>query len=97
MISITQVKIKLVKPQNGLIGFASLVVNDQIKLTSIAIRKLAHKDGFRLLYPTKQDITIFNPLDGETSKMIEQVVFNELNKQIKENSDYGYNSICSDR
>ena len=48
---VTEVDIVFVKPKDGLIGFASLVVDDQLYLSGIAIhRKLVGHD-YRLTYP----------------------------------------------
>jgi hypothetical protein len=42
---ITEIQIELIKPNNGLIGFASLVVDGNIYLSSIAIHKKLNSSG----------------------------------------------------
>ncbi len=79
---ITEVKIEFIKPNNGLIGFASLVINDNIFLSSIGIHEKI-KGGFRLTFPKKQEFTIFHPITKEASKQIEEAVFKEL-KEVME-------------
>lgn len=41
--------IKPVKPNNGLIGFAGLTINEDIALNSIAIYRKLDGSGYRLL------------------------------------------------
>ena len=86
---ITEVNIVPVKPQNGLVGFASLVVDGNIYLNSIAI--YVKLDGsYRLLYPTKKtglrDMNIYHPINWEASKIIERAVFEKC-FEIFESSD----------
>lgn len=87
--TITEVNIVPVKPQNGLVGFASLVVDGNIYLNSIAI--YVKLDGsYRLLYPTKKtgirDMNIYHPINWEASKIIERAVFEQC-FEIFESSD----------
>ena len=78
-----KIKDVIIKPatsSKGLIDFASLILDDQIALNSIAIyRKLS--GGYRLLYPSKKSATlertIFHPIDSATSKAIEDAIFAE--------------------
>jgi stage V sporulation protein G len=50
---VSEVNIEIVKPNNGLIGFASVVINDSIYLGSIAVYKKLNTQGCRILYPKK--------------------------------------------
>lgn len=50
-IVISEIQIIPVKPKNGLIGFASCVVNNQLYLGSIAIYTRPDGSGYRLVYP----------------------------------------------
>ena len=52
-IKISEIQIVPVKPKNGLIAFASCVINSQLYLGNIAIYTLLNKDDFRLVYPSK--------------------------------------------
>jgi stage V sporulation protein G len=80
---ITEVQINLVKPNNGLIGFASLVVNGEIYISSIAIHKRLNSTGYRLTYPSKGNFTIFHPINRNTSTQIEEAVFLKLKNVMK--------------
>lgn len=76
---VKNVEIIPIKPHDGLIGFANVIVNDSLYLSSIGIHKKRDGNGFRLTYPTKKvgetNISLFHPLDKELSKEIERVVF----------------------
>jgi len=96
MMKISEVNITIIKPRNGLIGFASLVVNDALYLGSIGIHQKLDGSGYRLTYPTKksgtQNMDIFHPIDRTTGKAIETAIFNKLNDVMnKANYNAGYN------
>ena len=87
---VSEVNITPVKPDRGLIGFASVVVDDNIYLTSIAI--YVKLDGsYRLLYPTKnignRSLSLFCPINREASKAIEQAVFKRCNEVFEGRND----------
>lgn len=53
-IVISEIQIMPVKPKDGLVAFASCVVNNQFYLGNIAIyTSPSSNDGFRLVYPLK--------------------------------------------
>lgn len=92
MITVTEVQIECIAPQNGLIAFATVVVNDCIRLSSIAVhQKLS--GGFRLTYPVKGKFNIFHQINKQTSDAIEEAIFQKL-KTVK-NEDC--NKIVYDR
>lgn len=87
---VSEVNITPVKPDRGLIGFASVVIDDNIYLTSIAI--YTKLDGsYRLLYPTKnignRSLGLFYPINREASKAIEQAVFKRCNEVFEGRND----------
>lgn len=75
---ITEVQIELINPREGMIGFASLVVDGNLYLSSIAIHKKLNAEGFRITYPKKGQFCIFNPINKQTSEAIEQAIFSKL-------------------
>jgi len=86
---ISEVNVTPIKPQDGLIAFASLVVNESLYLGSIAV--YTRLDGsYRLLYPTKKlgerFVDLFHPISRETSKQIEAAIFKKC-EEIFENSN----------
>jgi len=77
-ILITKVNVTPIKPQDGLVAFASVVLNESIYLSSIAV--YTRPDGsYRLLYPTKKlgdrIMNLFHPISREASRQIEVAIF----------------------
>ncbi len=91
---ISEVNIILIKPRNGLIGFASLVINEALYLGSIGIHQKLNGNGYRLTYPTKKtgtnNMDIFHPINREAGKAIETAIFNKLNDVMNRLDDAGY-------
>jgi DNA-binding cell septation regulator SpoVG len=91
---IDEVNTILIKPRNGLIGFASLVINDALYLGSIGIHQRLNGNGYRLTYPTKKtgenNMDIFHPINREAGKAIETAIFNKLIDVMKRIDDVGY-------
>ena len=85
VMEIKDVRIIPVSPNNGLVAFASISVDNGIYLGSIAVYKKLD-GGLRLLYPSKKikgkETTIFHPLNLQTSKVIERLIFDEYKKVI---------------
>ena len=87
---VSEVNITPVKPNRGLIAFASIVVDGNIYLTSIAV--YTKLDGsYRLLYPTKnignKPLGLFYPINRETSKAIEEAVFKRCDEVFEGRND----------
>lgn len=97
MITITEVQIEFITPQNGLIAFASLIFDDCLKLSSIAIHKKLNAEGYRITYPSKGKFNIFgyadarrplvHPINKEASDAIEEAIFSKLKNVINEGSN----------
>lgn len=93
---ISEVQINLIKPKDGLIGFAALVINGDFYLSGIGIHRKLTGDGCRLTYPTRKsgsrDFEIFHPINRHAGQQIEAAIFSRLNDVLKtlENSDAGY-------
>jgi len=75
---ITEIQILPIKANNGLVAFASCVLNGDIYLGSIGIHKRLDGGGYRLTYPTKKvagkDFHIFHPINKEASKRLEVAI-----------------------
>jgi DNA-binding cell septation regulator SpoVG len=84
MNKVTEIQIKPIKPCDGLIGFASCVINKEIYLSSIGIFTRLNKNGYRITYPSKKvgsnDLQIFHPITRELGKEIEKAVINQAQK-----------------
>ena len=86
-IQITEVQIEFITPRDGLIAFASLVINDCLKLSSIAIHKKLNAEGYRVTYPSKGKFNIFHPINKEASDSIEEAIFSKLKTVTNEGSN----------
>lgn len=86
---ISEISIDLVKPKDGLIGFASLVIEESIYLGNIGIVKRLDEDTFRLTYPTRKigdkSFNIYYPINKEAGKKIEKAITKRLKEVLKKN------------
>lgn len=95
---IKNVIIKPVTPNNGLIGFASITLGDDMALNSIAVYHKLDGSGYRLVYPTKSQMKmkyIFHPLTRKMSKEIERAIFEECKVVFGKSCDDRYNTADS--
>ena len=88
MSQVSEVQIKIVKPRDGLVGFASFVLDGKLYLGSIGIFTRLDGTGFRLTYPTKKvgvtDMQIYHPINKEVSEAIEEAVINKANEVLSQ-------------
>jgi stage V sporulation protein G len=81
MTRISEVQIIPIKPNNGLIAFASLVLDNKLYLSSIGVHKKLNGSGYRLTYPTKKvgqkSLNIFHPINSEAGKAIEEAILDK--------------------
>jgi len=75
---ITEVQIDFIKPKDGLIAFASLVLNGDVYLSSIGIHKKVDGTGFRLTYPSKGKHSVYYPINRIAGQAIESEIFKKL-------------------
>jgi DNA-binding cell septation regulator SpoVG len=75
--NITEVQITPVKPQGGLVAFASFVFGDALYCGSVGIFTRPN-GGYRLVYPTKEvagrQLDMYHPISGVVGRLIEQEV-----------------------
>jgi DNA-binding cell septation regulator SpoVG len=75
---ISEVNIQLIKPTNGLVAFASVVLDSKIYLGCIGVHQRLDGNGYRLTYPTKKtgnrDFHIFHPIERSMGQRIEQAI-----------------------
>lgn len=94
---VTEVEIAFVRPKDGLIAFASVVLADQLYLGGIAIHRKLDGSGYRLTYPTRKltagQSRIFHPIRKSLSVSIEQAIFQKL-KNVLSKVDVGHH--CAD-
>lgn len=79
---ITEIQIAPIKPKDGLVAFASLVMDDSLYLGFIGVYTRLDGLGYRLTYPTKKigdkSINIYHPINKEAGKAIEEAIFKKL-------------------
>ena len=75
---INHVIVTPIEPKDGHIGYATILINEALFLTSIAVYR-KRSGGFRLLYPEskKMGITYFRPISKDVSRLIETAIFRE--------------------
>ncbi len=85
---ISEIQILPIKPQNGLVAFASFVLNNSLYLGSIAIMTRP-QGGYRLLYPTKKvgtrSLNIYHPINRGFAEFIEKEVIMKFEEVMNKN------------
>lgn len=82
-LEITEVQIFPIKPRDGLVAFASCIVNGQFYLGNIAIHTRLDGSGYRLVFPAKilpngKEIQCFHPITREAGDTIHQAIIEQL-------------------
>ncbi len=89
-IKIEELNIIPVKPKDGLIAFASFILDKKYYVSSVAIYTRLGGDGWRLVYPSKKvgdkNINIFHPINSEVGTKIEEAVNEKVNEIFYEKS-----------
>lgn len=87
---ISEVQIIPVKPSNGLVGFASCVIDGCLYIGSLGIHQLRDCTGYRITYPTKQlgsrNLNYYHPISKQAGKLIEEAITKKC-REIFEKSD----------
>lgn len=95
---VNEVNITPVKPRDGLVAIASIVIDGNLYLNSIAV--YTKLDGsYRLLYPTKvvghKSLGLFYSINRKTSKVIEEAVFKKCKEVFEGSSNDRHNQAGS--
>ena len=83
-IELSEIQIIPVKPQNGLVAFASCVLNNQFYIGNIAIHTSpTADDGFRLVYPLKvlangKPVNCFHPINSVAGEKIKEAIIGKF-------------------
>ena len=91
---ISNISIKPIKPNKGLVAICSFTLFDKLHCSSIGIFTRP-QGGYRLVYPTKlvngTYINIYNPVDRlfglEIEKEVSKEFQNVINQDVRHNSD----------
>lgn len=93
--SISEIQIIPIKPQEGLVAFVSFVLDGNLYLGSIGILTRP-EGGYRLVYPTKKvgirNINIFHPINREFAKFIEKEVIGKFEDVMKNDRYDSFNA-----
>ena len=77
---ISEIQIIPVKPKDGLVAFASCVINNSLYVGNIAIyTSPTNHEGYRLVYPSKvlpngKEINCVHPINKETGDAISKAI-----------------------
>jgi DNA-binding cell septation regulator SpoVG len=93
---ISEIQIIPIKPNNGLVAMASVVVENSLYLGSIGIHTKLNGNGFRITYPTKnlsgKNFNVFHPINRNVALDIEQAIIAKaeevLSYQNKKSNEY---------
>lgn len=87
MAMISEITITPVKPQNGLVAFASFVLSDGLYCGSVGVVTRPN-GGYRLVYPTKvvgsRQLNVFYPISIKLGGLIEQAVIARYEEVVNE-------------
>jgi len=87
---ISEVQIIPIKPVNGLVAFASFILDGKVYLGSIGIMTRP-SGGYRLVYPSKKvgvkNINTFYPINKDIAEEIEIKVINRLEDVMNRQND----------
>lgn len=94
---VTEVNVVPIRPKDGLVAFASCVIDDSLYLGSIAVHTRP-SGGYRLVFPTKlignTKLNLFNPITKSAGIAIDMAVTKKCDeifgKCDEEQSDDGY-------
>ena len=78
-IVVSEIQIVPVKPKNGLVAFASCVIDGQFYVGDIAIYTRPHGEDYRLVYPCKnlpngKRINCFHPINREAAHKVNEAI-----------------------
>lgn len=86
--SISEIQISPVKPKDGLIAFASFVLDGKYYVGSVAIFTRLGRSGYRLVYPAKKlgekNLNIFYPINQLVGKFIEDAITEKVSEIFNE-------------
>ncbi len=87
---ITEVEITPIKPKNGLVAFASCLIDGWLYLGSIGIMTRL-SGGYRLTYPTKnlgnKSLNLYHPIDKASNAELEEVIIANYENVMRKSND----------
>ncbi|MEN9582940.1 MAG: hypothetical protein RL641_894 [Candidatus Parcubacteria bacterium] len=97
---ITEIQVIPIKPNNGLVAIASVVVDGSLYLGSIGVHTKLDGTGYRITYPTKnlngKNFNVFHPIRRNMASEIERAIIEKaeeiLSYQNKRSNEYAGHS-----
>ena len=89
---ISEIQILPIRPQNGLVAFASCVINDQFYFGNLAIHSSpSSQDGYRIVYPVKilangKVVNCVYPINKVTGDLVQKAIIAKF-EEVIENVD----------
>ena len=86
--TITEIQIIPVKPKNGLVAFASCVINDSFYIGNIAVHTSQNcPEGYRLVYPSKvlpngKEVNCVHPINRDAGEVISKAIVGKFQQII---------------
>lgn len=75
---VSEVNIIPVKPTDGLVAFASCVIDGHLYIGSLGVHQRLDGTGYRITYPTKKigtrQLNYFHPVSKDAGRVIEQAI-----------------------
>ena len=88
---VSEIQIVPVKPKDGLVAFASFVLEEKYYVGSVAIFTRLGRSGYRLVYPAKKlgekNLNLFHPINQDVGKIIEDAITEKVNELFNESSN----------
>lgn len=90
-LQISEVQIIPIKPKEGLVAFASCVINNALYIGNLAIyTSLSTQSGFRLVYPMKvlpngKEINCVHPINKETGDSLSEAIIKKFKEVTSKN------------
>jgi len=85
---VSEIQIVPIKPRNGLVAFASCVVNHSLYIGNIAIHTSpTNEDGYRLVYPARilpngKEINCVHPINREAGQAISNAIVDKYKELV---------------
>jgi stage V sporulation protein G len=92
---INEINFVPVKPNNGLLAFASFVADGRFYIGNVAVFSRRDGLGIRLLYPTKKGINCFYPIDKKIGAQITETVEKQYKLFLNSNENVSERRIYS--
>jgi len=86
---ISEIQIIPIKPKDGLVAFASCVINNYLYIGNIALyTSPSRPEGYRLVYPTKilptgKQINIFHPINHHAGEILSGAIIKKFKEILR--------------